>query len=89
MLPSNWAAQVLDVERYDVFCRMLSLPDDGLRRAHHVTQPGKQNRRRIWRRLVVGYIGHFWAEHQADDFAGRAKRKPRPQYWFPARDGRL
>ena len=87
MLPSNWAAQVLDPERQRTFEAILATPDDGLTRSHRVTQPARKSGSEVWRELALKHIGWFWAEHRADDFAGRA-RIARREYSFPAR-GRL
>ena len=97
MLPANWAMQVHNPERYEFFCYILRQTDRpdlvgvmyGQPRGHRLTAEGRPNRRRIWRRLVVGYIASFWAEHFPDDEEWKVKKTPRPRVWTLARDGRL
>ena len=86
MLPNNWAMQVLDPERQRTFEAILAQPDDGLRRAHKVTQPAIREGCAVWLDLSRKYVAWFWAERRQDDSAGRAHRKPKVQYWFPYGD---
>ena len=53
----------MSLYRAAIFAAIIGTGDtDGYRRAHHITQHGKPNRRYLWRYQPMAYVSHLRPE---------------------------